>query len=243
MPRVLWSIFKQNRHLLHDLPVVGAAVIQEWVKIRFGVSVLILVVPHTFCGDLKFNTHLHILVSAGGLQESEGRWVPRLRFHKAALMRMWRYAVITHLRRALNAQVLRSDLHKQDLKRTLTAEYERDFWIIDMDPLVSKSHFLGYAARYVRRPAIAQRRLLKITDRDVEFLARDTKTKRLVPTRYSLQKFVALLAEHVPDRYRQAIRYFGISRFAGDGCEESQAGRNRRRCHHENRRMADAVGS
>ncbi len=36
MPDVLWSIFQQNRHLLHDLPALGAAVIQQWVKIKFG---------------------------------------------------------------------------------------------------------------------------------------------------------------------------------------------------------------
>lgn len=55
-----------------------------------------------------------------------------------------------------------------------------------------------------------QRRLLKVTDREVEFLAKDAKTNRSFPTRYSLQKFVAWLAEHVPDHYRHAIRYFGL---------------------------------
>jgi hypothetical protein len=28
MPDVLWPIFRQNRHLLHDLPALAAAVIQ-----------------------------------------------------------------------------------------------------------------------------------------------------------------------------------------------------------------------
>ena len=51
MPDVLWSIFQQNRHLLHDLPALGAAVIQQWVKIKFGARVLIMVIPHTFGAD------------------------------------------------------------------------------------------------------------------------------------------------------------------------------------------------
>lgn len=29
MPSVLWPIFKQNRHLLHDLPALGATVIEQ----------------------------------------------------------------------------------------------------------------------------------------------------------------------------------------------------------------------
>jgi hypothetical protein len=82
MPRELWSIFKRNRHLLHDLSDLGASVIQHWIRIRYGVSVLVMVVPHTFGGDLKFNSHLHILVSAGGLHESSGQWVPHLRLEK-----------------------------------------------------------------------------------------------------------------------------------------------------------------
>jgi Transposase zinc-binding domain len=48
MPDVLWSIFQQNRHLFHDLPALGAAVIQQWVNVKFGARVLIVVIPHTF---------------------------------------------------------------------------------------------------------------------------------------------------------------------------------------------------
>jgi Putative transposase/Transposase zinc-binding domain len=211
MPRDLWTIFKRNRHLLHDLPVLGASVIQQWIRIRYGVSVGIMVVPHSFGGDLKFNTHLHILVSGGGLVGSEGRWMPRLHFNKDALMRMWRYAVISHLRAALKAGVLNSDVNKHDLQTILTTAYERHpVWIIYIDKIVSKSHFLRYAARYVRRPPIANWRLLKVTNREVEFVAKETKAKRLVRTRCQLTDFVRLLAHHVPDSKRKAIRYFGL---------------------------------
>jgi putative transposase/transposase-like zinc-binding protein len=211
MPRELWAIFNRNRHLLHDLPVLGAGVIQQWIRIRYGVSVGIMVVPHTFGGDLKFNAHLHVLVSAGGLRQSEGRWMPRLQFNKNVLMRMWRYAVITHLRAALKAHVLKSDLDTHELQIILTTAYERHpGWIIYIDKIVSKSHFLRYAARYVRRPPIASWRLLKVTNREVEFVAKDTKAKRLIRTRCQLPDFVRLLAQHVPDNHRKAIRYFGL---------------------------------
>ena len=78
----LWPIFRQNRHLLHDLPALAAAVIQQWVKAKYGVRVLIVVVPHTFGRHLNFNAHLHVMVSAGGLKESEDRWITPLRFNR-----------------------------------------------------------------------------------------------------------------------------------------------------------------
>jgi hypothetical protein len=209
MPNVLWPIFQQNRHLLHDLPALGAEVIQQWVKARYGVHVLIVVVQHTFGRWLNFNPHLHILASAGGLQESESRWIAPLRFTKDALMHMWRYAVITYLREALKARVLTSDLAPEDLKAVLKKQYER-WWNIKISPLMSKWHFLRYAGRYVRRPPIAQRRFVEITDREVGFRTKDLKEKRVVESRYSIEAFVAALSEHVPDRYRHAIRYFGL---------------------------------
>lgn len=209
MPDVLWPIFQQNRHLLHDLPALGAAVIQQWVKAKYGVRVLVMVVPHTFGRRLNFHPHLHILVSAGGLQESEGRWIGSLQFGKSALMHMWRYAVITYLREALKAKVLGSGRSCEELKTVLTMQYER-WWNIDIDRFKSKWQFLRYAGRYIRRPPIAQHRFAKITDQEVQFWRKDLKQKRAVLTRYSTEEFVSALAEHVPDRYRHGIRYFGL---------------------------------
>ena len=210
VPSQLWPIFQQNRHLLHDLPALGAEMIQQWVKDRYGVRVLIMVVPHTFGAHLNFNCHLHILVSTGGLQESQGRWISRIHFPKLPLMRMWKYVVITYLREAIKANVLKSDLDAKEVRKMLETQYERDFWIVDVDPCESKQHFLGYAARYVRRPPIAQRRFLKVTEREVEFLTKDKRLRRVVTTRYSIEQFIALWADQVPDRYRHAIRYFGL---------------------------------
>jgi hypothetical protein len=102
MPDVLWPIFQKNRHLLHDLPTLGAAVIRQWAKLKYGVRVPIMVILHSFGARLNFNPHLHILVSAGGLQESEGRWVNSLIFDedKGKLMHMWRFALLGQQKRS-----------------------------------------------------------------------------------------------------------------------------------------------
>jgi hypothetical protein len=51
---------------------------------------------------------------------------------------------------------------------------------------------------------------VKIADGVVEFWRKDLKLKKRVLTRYPIEEFVSLLAEHVHDRYRHAIRYFGL---------------------------------
>ena len=124
-------------------------------------------------------------------------------------MRMWRFAVITYLRAALEAKVLTSDLSPRKLRTRLTMQYER-WWNIDIDQFASKEHFLRYAGRYVRRPPIAQYRFTKITDREVQFWTKDKIQKRRVNISCTPEEFVTALAEHVPDRYRHGIRYFGL---------------------------------
>jgi len=169
-------------------------VIQQWAKLKYGVRVPIIVIPHSFGARLNFNSHLHILVSAGGLQESEGRWVNSLVFDegkdKGKLMRMWRFAVITCLRAALEAKVLTSDLSPRKLRTRLKMQYER-WWNIDIDQFASKEHFSRYAGRYVRRPPIAQYRFTKITDREVRFWAKDKIRKRRVNISCTPEEFVA----------------------------------------------------
>ncbi len=149
------------------------------------------------------------MVSAGGLKESEGRWIAPLRFDRRKLMHMWRYAVITYLRAALKKGLLVSEASTEELRVMLKTQYER-WWNFYVDPIKSKWHFLRYVARYVRRPPIAQHRFTKITDREVEFLTKDLKEKRVVTTHYLIEEFVDALAEHVPDRYRHAMRRFGL---------------------------------
>lgn len=96
MPAEFWQIFKENRHLLHDVPTLGSEAVLHWVKEQYGVQPLIVVVQHTFGRHLNFNAHLHMLVSAGGLSQPESRWVRGLNLNPVGLMKMWRHAVIIY---------------------------------------------------------------------------------------------------------------------------------------------------
>lgn len=206
MPNNLWKIFQGHRCLLHDLPVLGAEVIQQWAKTHCGAQLIVMVVPHTFGRYLNFNSHLHILVSKGGLDVSEGRWRESLEFHRNALMRMWKFAVITYLREALKA--ISGSLDTQ-LQNELRKQYER-WWNIRVDRSMPKSHFLKYACRYVRHPPISQRRIIEIKDGKATFWTKDLKLQERVISQYTLYEFVSRLSEHVLDRYKHAIRYFGL---------------------------------
>jgi transposase-like zinc-binding protein/putative transposase len=71
MPKQFWNHFQQDRRLLSDIAVLAASVIKRWIQAHYRVIPIILVIPHTFGRRLNFHPHLHILVSAGGLNKRE----------------------------------------------------------------------------------------------------------------------------------------------------------------------------
>jgi hypothetical protein len=212
MPRVFWPILQENRHLLYGIPVIGAEALRLWARSRYGANVLIIVVQHTFGGFLNFYPHLHVLVSASGLRVSNGTGIARLSFDESTqleLMKAWRYAVVAYLAEAFKWKVLKSGMSSQAIKTMFAEQYKRK-WNIHITRRMSKAHFLKYVGRYIRRPPVAKHRLTRITDKTVEYLAKDTKNDRFVKVRYSNEEFVAILEEQVQDRGRHAMRYFGL---------------------------------
>jgi hypothetical protein len=84
------------------------------------------------------------------------------------------------------------------------------WWDVHIDQLTSRNHFLRYAARYIRRPPIAQHRFEEVDGCVVKFWTIDTKLKERVLDVLPIEDFINTLADHVPDRYQHAVRYFGL---------------------------------
>jgi len=211
MPPGFWPVFKAHRHLQHDLPALGAAVLQQWAWNLYQVRLHIIVIQHTFGGRLNHFPHLHMMVSAGGLKSAEARWVEPLKFDRKQIMTLWRFAVTSYLWKANRDGLLpQKSCLPEEFNELIHEEVQRDYWHVYLTRRMSKKHFLGYAGRYVRRLPIAQKNILKVTKNEVVYLAKDTRTKTLQEARCTPAEFVALLSPHVLDRYRHSMRYFGL---------------------------------
>jgi hypothetical protein len=124
-------------------------------------------------------------------------------------MRAWRYSLIAFLAEALKRNILRSSLTSEDLLKTLATQYKRR-WNVFISRAGSKIYRLKHDGRCVRRPPIAQHRTTRIGRYEVEYLAKNTRGKQFVATRYTNEEFVKILVEHGADRGRHAMRYFGL---------------------------------
>jgi Putative transposase len=92
----------------------------------------------------------------------------------------------------------------------ILTEQEKRWWSIKIQTFKSKAHYLQYAGRYLKRPPIAQWRITHIGEGTVRFLAKDKRQKRLVYVQCSAEEFIDRWAQHIPERYRHAVRSFGL---------------------------------
>jgi hypothetical protein len=207
MPDVLWPFFKDNSALLRALPALAATVIQARIGAKHALQLGVIAIPHTFNGKLEFNSHVHTMVTAGGLHGNF--WLPRLYFDRDRLMRAWRRAVIRLLRTALRLGQLRTDLNINEVELLLNLR-ENQWWSVKIQSFASQEHFLEYAGRYVRRPPIAQYRITQFSNQTVTFWYNDKMLHRRAYVQCSLEEFCDRWAQHVPERYQHAVRNFGL---------------------------------
>jgi hypothetical protein len=102
----------------------------------------------------RHHSHLHTMVTGGGLHRSSDTWVSRVYYDRDPLMKSWRKAVIALLRTALRAGQLHTKMTVDQMEEMLIQQ-EKRWWSIKIQSFEDKGHFLQYAGRYVRRPPIA----------------------------------------------------------------------------------------
>lgn len=209
MPDVLWPLFRDNPHLTTALSALAASIIQTHASIRSGLRVGVMTILHTFNGKLEFNSHVHTLVTAGGLYGLSDSWVEKVYYDRDKLFESWRRAVIKLLRTALRAGQLVSASTVDELDAILS-EQEARWWSVKIQSFKSKDHFLRYAGRYVRRPPIAQKRITEVGEQAVKFWFRDKKLHRKIEVECSPEEFVDRWSQHIPDHYRHAVKSFGL---------------------------------
>jgi hypothetical protein len=209
MPDTLWGLFAANKGLCRELPTIAAEIIGSYTRVFRGLEAGVMPILHTFNPKLEFNCHIHALVMTPNLQ-SPGVRESKIFFDGYALMRSWRRLVIALLRDALDAGKLNSQLDHEDVQRLLDQEEKRDWWRVHVQTFVGKERFLRYAGRYLRRPPIAQRRIIHVANGFVKFWYKDKRTRRIRTDRCTIQEFIDRWAQHIPDRYRHSVRHFGL---------------------------------
>ena len=180
----------------------------------------IIIVLHSFGSDLKWNPHLHVIITAGGLSLDGQRWVsaPKRYLVPAPLLGTeWKLNVIRGIRQAHEAQSLvRRRLRKDRRRRIdidlLLGHIRKKRWHILIGPsLRSPEKAVCYACRYTKRPVIAEGRIVKFDQGHVTFRFKDYHRRGAQGfKKLPVLIFIDRLVQHLPERNFRQVRYYGL---------------------------------
>lgn len=215
IPDVLWDFFWTSRYLLNLIAKLAAECIQSIAAIKNAIPGIFIAI-HTFGRDLKRNVHIHLSVFLKGLS-NDGNKLVNLFFPQKELMKQWRYKIVNLFREAYYSGELAIPEKIQDrLNHTFTfndflnQQYQKYWHVHCAKPTNSPKQNIEYFARYVKRPAIAESRLVHYDGNNVIFKYLDHKAKTLKEKILSAEEFIAKFISHIPDVNFRIIRYYGF---------------------------------
>lgn len=180
----------------------------------------LIVVSHTFGSDIKWNPHLHVIITAGGLSLDHQRWVsaPKRYLVPAPLLGTeWKLNVIAAIRKAhADKPLFRRRLRKDRRRRIdidlLLGHIRKKRWHILIGPsLRCVDKAVRYACRYTKRPVIAEGRIVKFEHGFVTFRFKDyhkggARSFKKLPALV----FIDRLVQHLPEKRFRQVRYYGL---------------------------------
>ena len=208
MPDKLWSFFINNPSLQKLLIKVSAKVIKKIFK---NLTIGFVMVIHPFGDNLKSNFHVHAIVTAGGLEKGNERWVPVNYISYESMRKIWQYEILTALRKHMPGNSQLNQIIDWCFKNRTNG------FVIFADSIIknSKRYVIGYIARYSRHPAISKRRILSYDGTYVTF-SYSAYGKEFIKKMPKFD-FIKAVLLHVSSKHFKTVRRFGLySRRAKD---------------------------
>jgi Zn finger protein HypA/HybF involved in hydrogenase expression len=163
----------------------------------------IMVVLHTSGRDLTWHPHVHCLVPAGAVDGS-GAWVepPNSTF-------LFPVKALAGIFRQRLAKLARDAAPGVELPWKVFSSKEK--WVAYSKAcLAGPGEVLEYLGRYLSRPPIGDKRILKATKDEVVFTFKDTATGKARTRNVAPIEFIRRCLQHVPPPGLHRIRYFGL---------------------------------
>jgi len=216
LPAELRAIALANQKAVYGLLFsVGASVLQDLAEQRMQARMGLTGVLHTWTTELTFHPHVHFLVTGGGLAMDDERWVPSRTdylFPQRILGAMFRGRFLDHLIEAVEADEIQlpgddpvaAAKAFRTTVRKLSKRHAR--WVVHVEAPKDRpvEYALKYLARYVKRVAISDARIVKLTDTEVAF------TSRKGVVRLDGAEFVRRFALHILPSGFHKVRHYGL---------------------------------
>lgn len=204
----LWPYFEKNSELLKLLMDTSGKtvkrILEEFSRSGKHLTPGVIMVLHPFGSDLKTNPHAHILLTEGGLTKNN-RWVNQAFISYKILRKIWQYEILTALRKKMP-----EDMNLARIIDWCFTQRKNGFIVYAKDKIRGdRKGVVGYIGRYVRHPAISDRRIISYDGTYVVFKYED-KNKEIQRKKVPVLEFIRDVLKHLPDKHFKMVRYYGL---------------------------------
>jgi hypothetical protein len=219
IPHQLNWLIKRNEFILLNMHMQASAeTLKDWMEYKYGIKPGIISVLHTYGEKKEFHTHVHMILSWGGinkegsLQQIKGKHIS-YDFIKNKFRGIYERRLIDLFDSGL------LDHNFKDLsqfKRFITGINEKHWNIRFEDPIDTPTAVIRYIGRYSKRACLSEYKITQMEGEIIAFKYKDNKNKdfngRPIEKELVLnyRDFFPLLLQHVPLPYFRLVRYYGI---------------------------------
>jgi hypothetical protein len=205
LPEPLRAAVRQRPEVGLDRLFAASAAALQSVAARprlLGADLGFVGVLHTWGRQLQWHPHIHYIVPGGGLRSDGRKWRrcrdPRYFLPQAALAAAFRARLEAALRAAA-----------PDLHAAIPDACWHGPWIVDVQPAGTGEPVVKYLARYVKRTAISDERIVRADEHGVVFTYRDSASGEARVAQLTAEEFLRRYLQHVLPPGQHRVRYFG----------------------------------
>lgn len=175
----------------------------NWIDNMLG-NLIIVTVIHTFGRDLKWNPHVHMMVTEGGKGNiTEWRHIRHISYE--SLRKRWQKILLDEI-----TNISGNTKEVKLIKNKLYKEKVKGFYVHAKMEIKSAKIAAKYVGRYVGRPAIAESRILKYDGKNVTYKYTRHEDNKVIVETVHVYEFIKRIIRHIPEKNFKMIRYFGI---------------------------------
>lgn len=224
IPFILRWFFKRHRDALSLLPAAAFYAIQYHAALKYNWMVGVIAVIHTFGSKLNRNAHVHLFVTNGYFSFSQNRYIDcgfDFFIPYPSIKATWTFWILkrirSYARRKLPYDKRTFELVAVDAVWDRIIHYKNTTWknfyfyVNSSWPRFGFEKIVWYIWRYLKRPVIAQSRIIDFDWVSVTFSFKDKYLNNKVSfDSCSALEFIWRLIQHIPNKNFHMVYYFWL---------------------------------
>lgn len=203
----LWIYFRKDRKLINLLFEAVSKTILSWFKEKYKSEKFtpgIIEVLHTYGRDLKWNTHIHAIVTEGAMGNN-------------TVFRKFDFISYDALRKRFQKillDLMEEKIEKNNfrhIKNKIYKKSDKGFYVYaEKKNNQSTQKMIEYAVRYTGKPCMAESRILDYDGEYVTFRYQRHEDNKVIKEKVHVFEFIKRLIIHIPNENFKTVRYYGI---------------------------------